>query len=158
YNRFFAFAPLTEEGDRIIVHAKVTIVDDQLLRIGSTNLNNRSMGLDTECDIAAEPIGEQGRKVIGEHRHRSIAHWIGVAPEAYSAVEAVMGSVGAAICSFQSARLKPLGSDPPTRIQRTFAEWQLGDPTSSSDAWRPWKRLNRSHRTRPASEGGQAPG
>jgi hypothetical protein len=43
-------------------------------------------------------------------------------------------------------------------MQRLFAEWQLGDPTSSSDAWRPWKRLDRSRRTRPASEGGQSPG
>jgi hypothetical protein len=73
-------------------------------------------------------------------------------------VEGVLGSTGAAISSFGSDRLKSLGSDPPTRIQRIFAEWQLGDPTSSTDAWRPWKRLNRSHRTRPASEGGQAPG
>jgi phosphatidylserine/phosphatidylglycerophosphate/cardiolipin synthase-like enzyme len=158
FNRFFAFAPLTEEGDRIIGHAKMSIIDDRLLRIGSTNLNNLSMGLDTECDIAAEPTDEAGRAVIAAHRRRTIAHWLGVATEDYAAVEAVFGSVGQAICSFDTDRLKPLGSDPPTRIQRMFAEWQLGDPTSSTDAWRPWKRLNRSHRTRPASEGGQAPG
>ncbi|WP_299171459.1 phospholipase D-like domain-containing protein [uncultured Brevundimonas sp.] len=158
YNRFFAFAPLTKEGDRIIVHAKVSIIDDRLLRIGSSNLNNRSMGLDTECDIAAEPTDDAGRAVIVNHRHRTIGHWIGVAAEEFAAIEAVLGSTGAAICSFDSDRLKPLGSEPPTRIQRLFAELQLGDPTSSSDAWRPWKRLNRSHRTRPASEGGQAPG
>ena len=158
YNRFFAFAPLTEHGDRIIVHAKVTIIDDRLLRIGSTNLNNRSMGLDTECDIAAEPTDAAGRAVITAYRHRTIAHWLGVATKDYAAVEGVFGSVGAAICSFETDRLKPLGSDPPTRIQRMFAEWQLGDPTSSTDAWRPWKRLKRSQRTRPASEGGHAPG
>ena len=69
-----------------------------------------------------------------------------------------MGSTGAAICSFESERLRPLGAEPPTPIERLIAEWQLGDPTSTSDAWRPWKRLNRSHRTRPASEGGLAPG
>ena len=158
YNRFFAFAPLTAEGDRIIVHAKVSIIDDRLLRIGSSNLNNRSMGLDTECDVAAEPTDAAGRAVIVNHRHRTIGHWIGVPAEDFAAVEAVMGSTGAAICSFASDRLKPLGSAPPTRIQRIFAEWQLGDPTSASDAWRPWKRLNRSQRTRPMSEGGQAPG
>lgn len=158
YNRFFAFAPLTADGDRIIVHAKVTIIDDRLLRIGSTNLNNRSMGLDTECDIAAEPVDAAGRAFITAHRHRTIAHWLGVAKEDYAAVEGVFGSVGQAICNFETDRLKPLGSEPPTRIQRMFAEWQLGDPTSSSDAWRPWKRLNRSQRTRPASEGGHAPG
>jgi phosphatidylserine/phosphatidylglycerophosphate/cardiolipin synthase-like enzyme len=158
YNRFFAFAPLTDGGDRIIVHAKVTVIDDRLLRIGSTNLNNRSMGLDTECDIAAEPEDEAGRAAIKAYRHRTIGHWLGVTGEAFGAVEAVMGSTGAAICSFESHRLKPLGAEPPTRVQRLFAQWQLGDPTSSTDAWRPWKRLARSRRTRPASEGGQAPG
>ena len=37
-----------------MVHSKVMIVDDRLLRIGSANLNNRSMGTDTECDLAIE--------------------------------------------------------------------------------------------------------
>ena len=78
--------------------------------------------------------------------------------EEFAAVEGLMGSTGAAICSFESERLRPLGAEPPTPIERLIAEWQLGDPTSTGDAWRPWKRLNRSHRTRPASEGGLAPG
>lgn len=38
----------------ISVHSKLMIVDDQLLRLGSSNLSNRSMGLDTECDVAIE--------------------------------------------------------------------------------------------------------
>ena len=37
-----------------MVHSKVMIVDDRFLRIGSANLNNRSMGTDTECDLAVE--------------------------------------------------------------------------------------------------------
>ncbi|MCG6859896.1 MAG: phospholipase D-like domain-containing protein [Chromatiaceae bacterium] len=40
--------------DCISVHAKLLIVDDRLLRIGSSNISNRSMGLDTECDLAIE--------------------------------------------------------------------------------------------------------
>ncbi|MNR46992.1 hypothetical protein D3C85_1660370 [compost metagenome] len=69
-----------------------------------------------------------------------------------------MGSVGQAIMTFGSERMSLLGSTPPSQVERMFAEWQLGDPMSSMDAWRPWKRLNRTHRTRPRSEGGQAPG
>ncbi|MFA7387361.1 MAG: VTT domain-containing protein [Thiohalobacteraceae bacterium] len=38
----------------INLHAKLMIVDDRFVRIGSSNLNNRSMGLDTECDLAIE--------------------------------------------------------------------------------------------------------
>ena len=37
-----------------MVHSKVMVVDDVLLRVGSANLNNRSLGLDTECDLAFE--------------------------------------------------------------------------------------------------------
>jgi phospholipase D1/2 len=36
------------------VHAKVMICDGVLARVGSANLNNRSMGLDAECDIAID--------------------------------------------------------------------------------------------------------
>ncbi len=38
-------------GTSINVHAKVMVVDGHFARIGSANLNQRSMGLDTECDI-----------------------------------------------------------------------------------------------------------
>ena len=36
------------------VHSKVMIVDDELVRIGSANFSRRSMGVDTECDLAVE--------------------------------------------------------------------------------------------------------
>lgn len=43
----------TDLGESFIkVHAKVLIVDDKLVRVGSANLNNRSMGFDTECDLS----------------------------------------------------------------------------------------------------------
>jgi phospholipase D1/2 len=36
------------------VHSKVLIVDDAMLTVGSANLNNRSMGFDTECNLVIE--------------------------------------------------------------------------------------------------------
>lgn len=150
HNRFFAFAPHTREGERIIVHAKVSIYDDAVLRIGSTNLNNRSFGFDTECDIAAEPLDAGGREAIRRFRQRTIGHWIGVDGEAFGAVEAVTGTVGEAILQFATGRMHTLGAVPPSRIERMIAEFQLGDPTSPRDAFRPWKRRTRSHRTLPA--------
>jgi phospholipase D1/2 len=60
----------------IRVHAKVLIVDDTLLRIGSSNLNNRSMGYDTECDVAIEAENAAQRAAIASVRNRLIAeHW-----------------------------------------------------------------------------------
>jgi phospholipase D1/2 len=32
------------------------IIDDRLLRVGSSNFNNRSMDFDTECDLAVEAV------------------------------------------------------------------------------------------------------
>ncbi len=60
----------------IRVHAKVLIVDDGFLRIGSANLNNRSMGYDTECDVAIEAENAGQRTAIASVRNRLIAeHW-----------------------------------------------------------------------------------
>ncbi len=146
HGRFFAFAPRTAEGSRIIVHAKVSIIDDQLLRVGSTNLNNRSMGLDTECDVGIEPDTEEGRTVIRNFRHHSIGHFIGVEAADFAAAEAVMGSVGKAIETFDTGRMEALGAVPPSSVERFIAEWQLGDPSSADNAWRPWKRRNPSQR------------
>ncbi|MGH7028435.1 phospholipase D-like domain-containing protein [Brevundimonas sp.] len=156
YNRFFAFSPRTVEGDRIIVHAKMSVIDDRLLRIGSTNLNNRSQGLDTECDVAAEPETQEGRDVVRRFRQRSIGHFLGVSGEDFAQAEGVMGSVGRAVQTFGADRMTVLGSDLPNAVQRMVAEWQLGDPGSSADAWRPWRRLNRSHRPRVTND--QTPG
>ncbi|CAN5158424.1 phospholipase D-like domain-containing protein [soil metagenome] len=149
HHRFFAFAPYTREGERIIVHAKVTIIDDEVLRIGSTNLNNRSMGLDTECDIAAEPEDEAGRAAIRAHRHHTISHFLGVPAGDFAAAEAVLGSTGKAMVDFDTGRVRELGAAPPSRVERFIAEWQLGDPSSSDNAWRPWKRRNPSQRDQP---------
>ena len=146
HNRFFAFAPRSAGGARIIVHAKVAIFDDRMLRVGSTNLNNRSMGLDTECDVAILPPTDAGRAAILAFRHRSISHFIGITPSAFAKAEARTGSTGSAIVGFGGDRMVPLGSDQPSLFERTIAEWQLGDPKSAQDTWRPWRRRNPSQR------------
>ncbi|MEP7349714.1 MAG: phospholipase D-like domain-containing protein [Sphingorhabdus sp.] len=51
HDRFSIYIPYTKLGNPIYVHAKLMIVDDEILRIGSANMNNRSLGLDSECDV-----------------------------------------------------------------------------------------------------------
>lgn len=148
-NRFFAFTPHTRAGERIIVHAKLAIYDDAVLRIGSANLNNRSFGFDTECDVAVEPTDAAGRDAIRRFRHRTIGHWIGVDGKTFGAVEAVTRSVGEAVQRFDTGRMNTLGAARPSRMERIVAEFQLGDPASTRDAFRPWKRRSRSHRSLP---------
>lgn len=60
HNRFRAFYPFIaglKAGTCIDVHSKMMVIDDDILRIGSANLANRSMGLDTECDLTIEARG-----------------------------------------------------------------------------------------------------
>jgi len=61
----------------VSVHSKVLIADDTLARIGSSNLNNRSMGLDTECDLAIEATDDRTREAITDIRNRLLAEHLG---------------------------------------------------------------------------------
>lgn len=143
HGRFLALAPRTTGGGRIIVHAKVTVIDDKLLRIGSTNLNNRSLGFDTECDVSVEPEDAAGRAAVRDYRHHALGHFLGVTAAEFAAAEAVMGSMEAAIGAFDTGRMQVLGAEPPSWLQSRIADWQLGDPMSSRDSWRPWRRRAR---------------
>ncbi len=62
-----------EEEQQVLVHSKIIIIDDMLLRVGSSNLNNRSIGLDTECDLAVEARSEADRAGIAAVRNRLLA-------------------------------------------------------------------------------------
>ena len=53
------------------VHSKVMIVDDVLARIGSANFSHRSMGMDTECDLAVDAGGDPGARARHSPRARS---------------------------------------------------------------------------------------
>ena len=73
--------PATREAETsaaVMVHSKVMIVDDCILRVGSANLNNRSMGADTECDLAFEAASDEHREFIARLRRGLIGHFCGV--------------------------------------------------------------------------------
>lgn len=63
----------------VMVHSKVMIVDDRILRVGSANLCNRSMGLDTECDLVVVAQDQATREGIAMVRGRLLGEHIGVA-------------------------------------------------------------------------------
>lgn len=82
HQRLFIYYPHIEglkAGTCLDIHAKLTIVDDEVLRIGSANLCNRSLGLDSECDAAIEAGGKPAvaavirqlrNRLLGEHLDR----------------------------------------------------------------------------------------
>lgn len=83
HGRLGVYYPVTDGGAAIYVHSKVMTIDDRLLRIGSSNLNNRSMGFDSECDIAIEaelggPDHDEIRAEIVNVRNQLVAEHLGV--------------------------------------------------------------------------------
>jgi phospholipase D1/2 len=82
FGRLHVYYPvLGDENVQVRIHSKVCFVDDRLLRVGSANLNNRSMGLDTECDLAVEAEEPAIENSIANLRNRLLAEHLGVAPE-----------------------------------------------------------------------------
>ncbi len=112
--RFEIYAPHVaglKEGTCVDVHSKIAVIDDQWLRVGSANFSNRSMGLDTECDVAFEAGGDRAhRAAIAEVRDALIAEHLGVPPDEWRAALEAKGSFHAAIRALrrEERTLKPL--------------------------------------------------
>jgi len=147
WGRFHAYCPETKAGRTIIVHCKATVIDDDLLRVGSTNLNMRSAGFDSECDLAIEaeagPAGSATRAAIAAHRTRTLAHFLGRTPAEVDSAVARTGSLAAAVEALDSGpqrRLRRLGPVRIGPVARLIATFHLGDPTAPTDSWRPWRR------------------
>jgi uncharacterized membrane protein YdjX (TVP38/TMEM64 family) len=80
------------------VHSKVMIIDDTVITIGSANLNNRSMVLDTECNVVIDANGEtRVRAAVAGWRDRLLAEHLGVPIPRVSQAVAETGRLNAAI-------------------------------------------------------------
>ncbi len=74
------------------------IADDEWLRVGSANFANRSMGLDTECDLLVEAHGElRTSRAIASCRDRLLGEHLDVPEEAVHEAIEKYGSLCAAI-------------------------------------------------------------
>jgi uncharacterized membrane protein YdjX (TVP38/TMEM64 family)/phosphatidylserine/phosphatidylglycerophosphate/cardiolipin synthase-like enzyme len=113
FGRLHVYYPVVPGlGNRSInVHAKLCIVDDELARVGSANLNNRSMGFDTECDVTVAAEGADAvRRAIAGFRNRLLAEHLDVSPQQVAAALEREGSAAAAIAALAHGerRLVPL--------------------------------------------------
>ncbi|WP_245271741.1 phospholipase D-like domain-containing protein [Rhizobium sp. IBUN] len=79
----------------ITVHSKLIIIDDRFVRVGSSNLNNRSEGLDTECDLALEADCAAHQEAITSLRHRLIAEHLSATAAEVREVEKSRSMLGA---------------------------------------------------------------
>ncbi|UDF30720.1 UNVERIFIED_ORG: phospholipase D-like domain-containing protein [Roseateles sp. XES5] len=106
HGRMRAFYPVVPKPDgteqEIIIHSKLVIVDDAFLRIGSSNLNQRSEGLDTELDIAVEARTDAERSSILALRNRLLAEHLNTEPEILGAALQADGTLGRTIDAFNT--------------------------------------------------------
>lgn len=129
HGRLHVLTPVVA-GEDVKVHAKLMIVDDRLLRIGSSNLNNRSMGLDTECDLLVEAADDGVAAAIRALRHDLMGEHLGAVPAAVAAAEARTGGPAAAIAALAGGArgLVPLADREPAEIVQLLSDSGLPDP------------------------------
>lgn len=135
HGRLGVFWPVTDGGAPVYVHSKVLVVDDRLLRIGSSNFNNRSMGFDSECDLAveADPHNREHdsiRREIVYVRDKLVAEHLGVSVEKFVRAMDRPRSFLKAVLDVQGAgrTLRPFTEQAISNEASRLAENDLMDP------------------------------
>ncbi|OBK21235.1 phospholipase [Mycobacterium asiaticum] len=131
YGRLGVYWPVTDGGTPIYVHSKVMVIDDGFLRIGSSNINNRSLGFDSECDMAIEAHSRDDiRCQITSLRNQLIAEHVGASVEEF---EQAMGQSNSVLKTIEALRgdgktLRPLTEQAVSGEASPLAENDLMDP------------------------------
>ena len=144
YGRFRIYTPVTSHGEDIYVHSKLTIVDDMMIRVGSANMNNRSMGFDSECDVMidARLSDSKVRNRIAGIRTDLLAEHLGAD---MSTVESALHEHGSLLAAIEHLRgagrtLRPLKVEPPASVQEAVADSELLDPEGAEEPFEPLAR------------------
>ena len=125
------------KADRVRV-----IVDDRILRIGSANLNNRSMGLDSECDVfidCARPANSGCGDGIRALRHSLLAEHCGLDKDEVGGLLDKAGSMAAMIAALGNGRrrhLRAFEPEPLTELEEDVVDHQLLDPEEPAEMFR----------------------
>jgi phosphatidylserine/phosphatidylglycerophosphate/cardiolipin synthase-like enzyme len=114
----FILCSCCERGQPTFVHSKLLLVDDEFLSVGSANLTERSMGLDTELSLIwqaegdpelTRDIGRVRASLLAEHAGRSEAEFTdsaGLADRLRALV--VPGASRLSACHYQVGPVNPL--------------------------------------------------
>ena len=146
HNRFHIYSPATRLGRIIVVHAKVSIIDDVLVRIGSANMNNRSGGFDTECDVTIQAESAADRATVERLRGAFVQHWLGCSQAELEGALEREGRLGAAVEALRAVgfnRLRPVTPAILGPAASFIAAFHLGDPVGPADSFRPLLRRRR---------------
>jgi phospholipase D1/2 len=139
YRMYCADLPGIKDDGCLNVHSKVFTVDDEILCVGSANLSNRSMSLDTECKLAIEAHGNRSdeiRSAIAGLRHRLLAEHLDVAPERVDEEYKRLQSLHDLVASLQSPGRSLVAFDPETtpELDALIPDQAAFDPEKPIDA------------------------
>jgi phosphatidylserine/phosphatidylglycerophosphate/cardiolipin synthase-like enzyme/uncharacterized membrane protein YdjX (TVP38/TMEM64 family) len=148
-HRLAIFYPVAADGETsVYVHSKVMIVDDRLAIIGSANLSNRSMGLDSECCLAIE--AEDNSRLAETNatlRNRLLAEHLGASVDTVSEALADKSSLIKTIESLSDSgrRLKKLENTQsiPVDAASLVPDHKLLDPETPVEFDRMMDRFSR---------------
>jgi phosphatidylserine/phosphatidylglycerophosphate/cardiolipin synthase-like enzyme/uncharacterized membrane protein YdjX (TVP38/TMEM64 family) len=133
HGRLRVFYPeVPNAGDQVLsVHSKLFIVDDTVLKVGSSNLSNRSMSLDSECDLvlAANSDKDVSSK-IQAIRHQLISEHLGIKRGRYAKIEKDTSKMIPAIEKLNNGeyRLAPLNHNIDAKKVKEIAKIKIVDP------------------------------
>jgi phosphatidylserine/phosphatidylglycerophosphate/cardiolipin synthase-like enzyme len=133
HGRLRLYHPYTAGGEPIYVHAKIMIVDEAMIRVGSSNMNNRSLRLDTECDVTIDracPANDSCSPAIRTIRDGLIAEHLGADPADVSARIDASGSIIATIEGLRgdSRSLRPYEVPDLSAVEKWLADNEVLDP------------------------------
>ncbi len=101
------------------VHSKLMVIDDRFVRLGSANSSNRSMGFDTECDLAIESADKpEVETAIARFRNNLIAEHLGTSAEQ---VAAALHRTNSLIATIRALRGNPQRSL--ALVDSTVPDW-----------------------------------
>lgn len=143
HDRFRLYHVFNEGGEDVYIHAKLLIADDRILRVGSSNFNNRSLGFDTECDVvlAAENGDVALCRNIRSIRNDLLAEHLGMAAAGFAALVEREGSLIAAIEAGRAGadRVRAYEFPELNGIEEWMGEKDILDPKDADDNFAMYK-------------------
>lgn len=131
HGRFAILYPVNDAGEDIYVHAKISIIDDRILRIGSSNIDRRSMGFDTESDVALVAERPADRDQVCEIRNGLVAEHLDCTAAQVAAAISQQGGLIAAIRALNRPTgrgLRPIRPRRENLIGALLSDTRLFDP------------------------------
>ena len=149
FNRLRVLHPIVPqlpEDKYLQVHSKVMIIDDSIVRVGSANLSQRSMGFDSECDITIAADENDFRPeviaTIRQMRATLLGEHLDVSPDLIEKTLTETNSLSKTVDRLRGRErtLVDLDWRIPEWVDRMLPETELIDPPRP---YRPWKIIRK---------------